>query len=87
MIVKLSDALIVPVGLCGTEKLLPISDIDMSGENFKNADVCVNIGKPVELPKANENEQRHEYENRSLEFIMKKIAVLLPESYRGFYGK
>ena len=30
-------------------------------------------------------ETKHEYDDRCIEMLMKKIAVMLPESYRGVY--
>ncbi len=51
MIQKLSKANIVPLGISGTEKLLPINDKDMALERFQFANVAVNIGKALELPK------------------------------------
>lgn len=86
---RLTHAAIVPIGICGTEKLLPIDDKDMGAEKFDYAEVSVTIGKPVyyeDLPKASEGESRHELETKQTNFVMQKIAELLPEKYRGFYG-
>lgn len=85
---RLTKAAIVPIGIHGTEKLLPINEKDMGAEKFNHADVDVTIGKPLyyeELPKAAEDEGRHELEKRQTDFVMKKIAELLPEKYRGVY--
>lgn len=51
LIQKLSKATIVPLGISGTEKLLPINDKDMALECFQSADVTINIGRALELPK------------------------------------
>ncbi len=51
LIQKLSKATIVPLGISGTEKLLPINDKDMALERFQSANVTINIGRAVELPK------------------------------------
>ncbi|WP_034849054.1 lysophospholipid acyltransferase family protein [Clostridium hydrogeniformans] len=86
LIARLSKAQIVPLGMWGTEKLLPINKSgDMSHENFNHAEVKVNIGKPIELPKKGKDEDRHEYDDRALKFIMGNIAKLIPEEYRGVY--
>lgn len=85
---KLTGVPIMPIGITGTEKFLPINDSDMGGEEFNYADITVNIGKPImpaDLPKKEEGEDRHEHERRQTDYIMKKIAELLPENYRGVY--
>nr|WP_207641266.1 lysophospholipid acyltransferase family protein [Clostridium akagii] len=85
---RMSKAKIVPIGMHGTEKLLPISeDGEMGSETFHHADVYVNIGKPFEIAVKNEDEDRKVYEERATEEAMKKIAELLPEEYRGVYNK
>lgn len=86
LIVKMTGAPIVPIGLYGTEKLLPINqEGDMSAESFNYADVHINIGQQFELPKRTDEQDKKEYEEYSTEYIMKKIAELLPENYRGVY--
>lgn len=86
LIAKLTRAVIVPIGLYGTENLLPINDSgNMSAEKFQVADVKVNIGKPVSLPSREKEEDKAAYEERALSGLMKEIAVLLPEKYRGVY--
>ncbi|AKN33360.1 acyl-phosphate glycerol 3-phosphate acyltransferase [Clostridium carboxidivorans P7] len=84
LVQKLSKASIIPLGIHGTEKLLPIQK-DMGSEKFNYAKVTLNIGKKIEVPEKMENEDKHAYEERSVSFMMKKIAELLPESYRGVY--
>lgn len=85
LIARLSKASIVPIGITGTEKFLPINDDDMGKEKFQHADITVNIGKPISLPKKGEEEDKKEYRERGTEYIMRKIAELLPEQYRGIY--
>jgi len=85
LIQRLSKATVIPVGLSGTEKLLPINDNDMALEDFRYADVTVNVGKPTEIPPKGKAEDRREYDDRVLNIMMKSIARLLPESYRGVY--
>ena len=86
LIARMTAAPIVPIGLYGTEKLLSISKQgDMSAETFNYADVHINIGKQFEFPKRAKEQDKKEYEDFATKYIMKKIAELLPENYRGVY--
>jgi 1-acyl-sn-glycerol-3-phosphate acyltransferase len=85
LIAKLTKATIIPLGIYGTEKLLPISDSDMSSEKFNHAKVNLNVGNPIELPVREKEEGKIEYDLRTLNYIMQSIAVLIPEEYRGVY--
>ncbi|MHC6178478.1 lysophospholipid acyltransferase family protein [Clostridium sp. JNZ X4-2] len=85
LIQKLSRAKVIPVGIYGTEKLLPINNKDMALESFHSAKVVVNIGRELQVPRKNKGEEKHEYDNRVIDFYMYEIAKLLPEKYRGVY--
>jgi 1-acyl-sn-glycerol-3-phosphate acyltransferase len=86
LIARMTGAPIVPIGLYGTEKLLPISkEEDMSAETFNYADVHIKIGKQFEYPKRAKEQDKEEYEDFAIKYLMKKIAELLPENYRGIY--
>ncbi len=85
LIQRLSKATVIPVGMSGTDKLLPINEKDMALEDFNYADVNVNIGKPLEISPREKDEDRRDYDERILNLMMKSIASLLPESYRGVY--
>ncbi|MGY0373061.1 lysophospholipid acyltransferase family protein [Clostridium sp. JNZ J1-5] len=86
LIAKLCKVPIVPIGMAGTEKLLPInSEGKMEMEKFNYADIHVNIGKMFDLPKRLEGESGKEYDDRAIEFLMRNISELLPENYRGEY--
>lgn len=86
LIARMTGAPIVPIGLYGTEKLLPINkEGDMNAETFNYADVHINIGKQFEFPKRAKEQDKKEYEEFATNYIMKKIAELLPEHYRGVY--
>lgn len=86
LIARMTGAPIIPIGLYGTEKLLPINkEGDMSAETFDYADVHINIGKQFELPKIEKDQDKKEYEDFATKYVMKKIAELLPENYRGVY--
>ncbi|MCG8501109.1 MAG: 1-acyl-sn-glycerol-3-phosphate acyltransferase [Firmicutes bacterium] len=86
LIARMTGAPIVPIGLYGTEKLIAINkEGDMSAEIFNYADVHINIGKQFKIPKRVKEQDKKEYEYFSIKYIMKKIAELLPENYRGVY--
>lgn len=76
---------IIPIGMAGTEKLLPINDNDMGDEIFQKADVHVNIGKAFYLPEREKGEDKEAYNEKCINTIMKNIAVLIPSEYRGIY--
>lgn len=85
-IARMTGAPIVPVGLYGSEKLLPInSKGNMESEKFTKADVYINIGDQFELPKRSAEQDKKEYEEYATNYMMNKIAQLLPEEYRGVY--
>jgi 1-acyl-sn-glycerol-3-phosphate acyltransferase len=86
LMAKLSRATILPMGIWGTEKLLPIDERDMSSERFHHADVHINIGDPILLPSKNADEDKNQYHDRVMYEIMCSIAILLPEQYRGVYS-
>ena len=86
LIARLTKAKIIPIGLIGTNNLLPISEGGNMGEEFwKEADVTVRFGNPVELPKRQKDEDKHLYDDNCMNVIMKSIAKLLPEENRGVY--
>ena len=86
LIARMTGAPIVPIGLYGTEKLLPINkEGDMSAETFNYADVHVKIGEQFEFPKREKEQDKKEYEYFAIKYIMQKIAELLPVKYRGVY--
>jgi 1-acyl-sn-glycerol-3-phosphate acyltransferase len=83
---RMAKAEIIPIGMSGTDKLLPISkDGDMGSEKWQNADVTVNIGEKIVFPSKEKDEDKHEYDDRCMDILMRSIANLLPESYRGIY--
>ena len=83
---KMAKAEIIPIGMYGTEKLLPISETgDMGSETWHKSDVIINIGDKVEFPKKEKDEDKHEYEDRCMDILMRSIAALLPSEYRGVY--
>lgn len=87
LIAKMSKATIVPIGMCGTEKFLPINDSDMAEENFNHADITISFGEPMTVPKKLEDEDKNQYSDRAMTEIMCGIAKVLPKEYRGIYSK
>ncbi|WP_346936436.1 lysophospholipid acyltransferase family protein [Clostridium sp.] len=85
LMAKLSKAKIVPIALTGTEEFLPINDDDMGEENFQTAHVTVRFGDAVYLPEKLKEEDKNQYNERAMVEVMKSIAALLPEKYRGVY--
>jgi len=84
LLAKLTNAPIVPIGIWGTEKFMPIEK-DMGKEAFYDADINMNIGEVFNLPKKSDDETKGNWEANCLNHIMMRIAELLPKEYRGFY--
>ena len=74
-----SGAPILPVGITGTEKILGVSFI------FGRVRIIVNIGKPFTLPPVDGKLTKAQLASTT-EVIMRRVAELLPESYKGVYG-
>jgi 1-acyl-sn-glycerol-3-phosphate acyltransferase len=74
-----TGAPIVPVGVSGTE------GVSVPRSFFRITRVGVVFGKPFELPKG--RRLNSEFVQQCTERIMKEIAVLLPEEYRGVYAE
>lgn len=86
LIAKLTKATIIPIGIWGTEKLLPINiNGNMDKEKWHNAKVNVAFGNPIVIEKKSRDQDKHKYDYRMMNYIMKSIANLLPEKYRGYY--
>lgn len=86
LIAKVTGASVIPIGLWGTEKFLPINESgDMAAESFHYADIGVKVGRKIEIPKREPGEDKLLYEERALTTMMKSIAELIPEAYRGVY--
>ena len=86
LIAKKCNIPIVPIGITGTEKLLPINmEGKMEQEKFHHADINVKIGEQFTLPPRLEGESKKEHDERAMEMIMNNIADLLPDEYKGEY--
>jgi 1-acyl-sn-glycerol-3-phosphate acyltransferase len=80
LLAAVSRALILPVGISGTENVHGI------GFFLRRPRVTVRIGPPFQLPIDGEKRTRARLAQYS-ESIMSHIAEVLPESYRGDYGR
>jgi len=86
LIAKLTKATIVPIGMWGTEKFMPINDNGMEKEKVNRTDIHIKIGEPFTLRPRAAEEDKKQYEEAVVEEAMTKIAELLPEEYRGEYS-
>lgn len=83
---RMAKAEIIPIGMSGTDVLLPISkDGNMGSEKWQPADVTINIGGKIIFPPKQKDEDKHEYDDKCMDILMRSIANLLPEKYKGIY--
>lgn len=71
---------LVPVAITGSEKLK-----DLKKCFFRRARIAVTIGKPFRLP--HDGRLPREERKPMADFIMYKLAEILPPQYHGVYGK
>ena len=76
------NATILPVGIVGTEKIK--QRVASLSSLFHRPKVIVNIGETFKLPPSSGKLSRDQL-TQSTDLIMKRIAELLPENYRGVY--
>jgi len=74
-----SNATILPVGITGSHRLIT------HGFTFRRPRVEVNIGRPFTLP-LRDGRLTKEQLAQATDIIMARIAELLPQEYRGYYG-
>ena len=80
-IINMTGATILPVGITGTGDLQNLFRvINPTGK------IRVNIGAPFSLPLLEGNLDKHLLKSMT-DMIMDRIAILLPEEYRGVYGQ
>lgn len=86
LFVRMSNATIIPIGLSGTNILMPVNkEGNMSKESFSKAKIKINIGKSYKIDKKEENMTKEEYEESIVNKIMESIAEILPEENKGIY--
>lgn len=78
-----SNATIIPVGICGTENMWNCREDTLAG--YYRARITVNIGQPFRLPPPANRRHLRVSTVLGTETIMRHIAALLPEAYRGVY--
>ncbi len=71
---------VVPIAITGTEKIRGFSWL------FHRYRVKLTVGQPFHLPSDNDNASRQQV-TECADLMMERIAEILPESYRGEYGK
>ncbi len=74
-----SGAAILPVGITGSERIKDFFSV------FLSPQITVTIGRPFNLPPI-EGRLTSTRLIQITDFIMKRVAELLPQSYRGVYG-
>jgi len=89
LIARRAGVPIVPVGIWGTEKFLPINETNMGGESAKRgAFMEVRFGKPFQVSELDlEIGDGVDERQAIVDAIMRKIAELLPASYQGAYAQ
>ena len=85
LLARLSGAAIVPIGLEGTEILVPINDGNMGKELFNKATVKISFGEAFTLPDKRKV-MVADYNRYAADFCMRKIAMNISPSYRGYYA-
>ena len=77
-----TDVPVIPVGIVGTT-----DDFWQKASKGKRPQLEMNIGKPILLPPCGEKGvERRTSRQRNADLVMRHIAGLLPESYRGVYA-
>jgi len=79
MLALKSGVPIVPIGITGTE------DAFEKWKRLRRPHIIVRIGEPFTVPKFQPG-QRSEELKRWTDILMRRIADLLPQQYRGFYA-
>jgi 1-acyl-sn-glycerol-3-phosphate acyltransferase len=79
-IARKADVPILPVAVTGTEKVL------RELRRFRRPHLKLVIGKVFRLPEDRKYESRKEWRQADADFIMERLAELLPPEYRGVYA-
>lgn len=86
LIARMTGAKIVPLGMTGSEKVLPINqDGNMTGEKLYKGIIDLRVGKSFRVPEKTPEQSKEEYDLFALNYIMTRIAELLPTEYQGVY--
>lgn len=80
-----ADVPIVPVAITGSEHLpLNGAKTDRSGRRPLRPTVTIAFGEPFTLPRHDDGTRMSVLE--ATDYIMRRVAAMLPEQYRGIYG-
>jgi 1-acyl-sn-glycerol-3-phosphate acyltransferase len=79
---------VVPVGLTGTERFLPINDGDMGHERVHRARITVRFGPPFRVSDLEAGLTGEQDARQALvDAMMRRVAALLPPEYQGVYAR
>jgi 1-acyl-sn-glycerol-3-phosphate acyltransferase len=82
-IVEQTGVPVVPVGLVGTTE-----DFWQRAKRIERPQLEMRIGKPIRLPEITvKGNERHEARQQNADLVMRHLAGLLPEEYRGVYAE
>ena len=88
LIAKRAGVPVVPVALMGTEKLMPINDSDMGGEQLYKAHVTVRFGPAFRVEELEaETAGAQDARQALVDAMMRRVAALVTPEYRGVYGE
>jgi 1-acyl-sn-glycerol-3-phosphate acyltransferase len=79
-IARKADVPILPVAVTGTEKVL------QELRRLRRPHLKLVIGQVFRLPEDRQYESRREWRQADADFIMERLAELLPPAYRGVYA-
>ncbi len=86
LIARMTGVKIVPLGMTGSDKVLPINqDGNMTGEKLHKGTIDIRVGKSFKVPEKTPEQSKEEYDQFALNYIMTRIAELLPTEYQGIY--
>jgi 1-acyl-sn-glycerol-3-phosphate acyltransferase len=82
-IVEQTRVPVIPVGLVGTTE-----DFWQRARHGERPALEIRIGKPITLPEITaKGAQKHEARQQNADLVMRHLAGLLPEEYRGVYAE
>jgi len=82
-IVEQTGVPVVPVGLVGTTE-----DFWQRAKRGERPQLEMRIGRPINLPEITvKGNERHEARQQNADLVMRHLAGLLPEEYRGVYAE
>jgi len=84
LLCRLSGVEIVPVGIEGTENILPVHSNNMGKEKMNKGYVKITFGEPFKLLEKNK-ENKEDWKELAKNDAMIKVAKLLEKKYRGVY--